>query len=97
MYDDLLYYLARHRLSLGCELVTRCLGEHGAHPRTDHLVLNAVLDRDGLSASSPLLLLEFRARYRLQVHNLPVASTTGLPPLSVSPLARYSLAQHATH
>jgi hypothetical protein len=67
VYDDLLYYLARHRLSLGFELVTRCLGEHGAHPRTDHLVLNAVLDRDGLSASSPLLLLEFRTRYRLQV------------------------------
>ncbi len=67
VYEDLLYYLARHRLSLGCELVTRCLGEHGETPCTDHLVLNAVLDRGDLSASSPLLLLEFRARYRLQV------------------------------
>lgn len=67
MYEDLLYYLERHRLSLGCELVTRCLGEHGSHPRTDHLVLNAVLDRDSLAAYSPLLLLEFRERYKFQV------------------------------
>ena len=66
MYEDLMFCLAQHQLCLGCELVTRCLGEHGAHPRTDHLILNAVLDRESLAACSPLLLFEFRERYRLQ-------------------------------
>ena len=70
MYEDLRFHISRHRLSLGFELVTRCLGEHGSHPRTDHLVLNAVLDRDTLAAYSPLLLLEFQKRYRFQVNQL---------------------------
>ena len=67
VYEDLRFQLERHRLSLGFELVTRCLGEHGSHPRTDHLVLNAILDRESLAPCSPLLLLEFNDRYKLPV------------------------------
>jgi len=57
-YQELIHLLEHHKLSLGCELVTRSLGDHAETPATDHLVVNAVLDRRTMAAVSPLLVLK---------------------------------------
>lgn len=56
-YQDLARLLEDCKLSLGCELVTRSLGDHAETPAQDHLVVNAVLDRRTMAAASPLLVL----------------------------------------
>lgn len=65
-YSELVCFIERNHISLGFELVTRCLGDHGSVPRTDHLVLNVAMDRYNLSPYSPLLLLRLRERFLLE-------------------------------
>jgi hypothetical protein len=69
-YTELFRFMERRKISLGFELVTRCLGEHGSIPRTDHLVLNVVMDRDTLLPYSPLLLVRLRERFLLEVNSV---------------------------
>ena len=64
-YRDLAGLLEHRRLSLGCELVTRSLGDHAEMPATDHLVVNAVLDRRTMAAVSPLLTLRICRHFGL--------------------------------
>lgn len=64
-YNDLVRVLEQYKLSLGCELVTRSLGEHAETPAKDHLVVNAVLDRRTMAAVSPLLLLRICRQFGL--------------------------------
>lgn len=64
-YDELLSWLDSDALSIGCELVTQCLGDHASVPNEDHLVVNAVLDKATLRPCSPLVLLELQRRFRL--------------------------------
>jgi hypothetical protein len=66
-YLELVDFLDRRRVSLGFELVTRCLGEHGSLPNCDHLVLNVAMDRDSLAPYSPLLLVRLKERFLLEV------------------------------
>ena len=64
-YYDLVRLLERRKLSLGCELVTRALGDHADMPAHDHLVVNAVLDRRTMAAVSPVLLLHICRHFGL--------------------------------
>ena len=64
-YQDLIHLLEERKLSLGCELVTRSLGDHAETPASDHLVINAVLDRRTMSAVSPLLVLRICRHFGL--------------------------------
>ena len=70
VFDDLVYVVEKFKLSLGFELVSRCLGEHAAHPLTDHLVLNVVIDRSSLRAYSPLVLVNFHLRYKFSISGM---------------------------
>jgi len=64
-YQDLVDLLEEHMLSLGCELVTRSLGDHAETPAKDHLVVNAVLDRRTMLAVSPVLVLRICRHFGL--------------------------------
>jgi hypothetical protein len=64
-YHNLLSFLEQNSLSLGCELVTRCLGEHASVPRQDHLVVNAVLNKITMEPCSPMALIEICRNFRL--------------------------------
>jgi hypothetical protein len=70
-YLELVNFLDRKRVSLGFELVSRCLGEHGSLPNCDHLVLNVAMDRDSLAPYSPLLLVRLKERFLLEVNVIP--------------------------
>jgi hypothetical protein len=82
-YKGLASLLEQRKLSLGCELVTRSLGDHAAAPAKDHLVVNAVLDRRKMAAVSPLLLLRICHHFGLVAPGMymfkgPSSSTTFL-------------------
>ncbi|EKX47290.1 hypothetical protein GUITHDRAFT_106740 [Guillardia theta CCMP2712] len=40
-YRQLIRFLQHNKLSLGCEVIANCLGEHGEVPKTEHVVVNA--------------------------------------------------------
>jgi hypothetical protein len=65
VYQSLVGLLEVHTLSLGCELVTRSLGDHAEVPAKDHLVINAVMDRRTMMAVSPLLVLRICRQFGL--------------------------------
>lgn len=82
-YSGLASLLEGRKLSLGCELVTRSLGDHAESPAKDHLVINAVLDRRTMAAVSPLLLLRICRHFGLVAPGMymfkgPSASSTFL-------------------
>jgi hypothetical protein len=61
-------YVQQHRLTLAFEVVTAVLGDHGAIPQRDFLILTAVADRAKERFFSTMELLEFCQRFRLP-HN----------------------------
>lgn len=73
-YQDCSDYVEHHRLTLSFEVVTAVLGDHGARPHRDFLILTAVADRsratatDGSLFYSTVELMEFAHRFRLP-HN----------------------------
>eukprot|EP00283_Hemiselmis_rufescens_P010587 CAMPEP_0173431484 /NCGR_PEP_ID=MMETSP1357-20121228/9610_1 /TAXON_ID=77926 /ORGANISM="Hemiselmis rufescens, Strain PCC563" /LENGTH=214 /DNA_ID=CAMNT_0014395969 /DNA_START=38 /DNA_END=679 /DNA_ORIENTATION=- len=66
-YASLLRHLEAKDVSIGCELVTRCLGDHASVPNEDHLVINAVLDRQTMEALPPSALLHLQREYGLTI------------------------------
>lgn len=61
-------FVQEHRLTLAFEVVTAVLGDHGAIPKRDFLILTAVADRSKESFYSTEELLELAQRFRLP-HN----------------------------
>jgi hypothetical protein len=60
-YTRFVRFLEENHLSIGCELVTGCLGDHAEHPAKEHIVVTAVLDRRSLAPFSPLMLILLKA------------------------------------
>lgn len=74
-YQECSDYVQAHRLTLSFEVVTTVLGDHGARPNRDFLILTAVADRtraatqhDSSLFYSTVELMEFAQRFRLP-HN----------------------------
>jgi hypothetical protein len=74
-YDNLLSFLEQNSLSLGCELVTRCLGDHASVPRHDHLVVNAILNKNTMQPCSPMAIIDVCRNFRLLTPGLYVFSS----------------------
>ena len=76
LFDQCSNYVAQNRLTLSFELITSVLGDHGARPLHDFIILTAIADRSRVSsASAPnnifystLELIEFAQRFHLP-HN----------------------------
>jgi hypothetical protein len=84
MYEKCSAHVQQHRLTLSFEVVTSVLGDHGARPQRDFLILTAVADRSRVAAMpteqhatatpppslfySTVQLLEFAQQFRLP-HN----------------------------
>jgi hypothetical protein len=74
-YQECSAYVEEHRLTLSFEVVTTVLGDHGAQPNHDFLILTAVADRNRVAAGKPssvfystVELMELAQRFRLP-HN----------------------------
>lgn len=63
VYNALVEYLVQKNISLGCEIVSANLGDHGESPLVDHVIINAVICKDTLLASSPWMLVELERRF----------------------------------
>ena len=61
-------FVQEHRLTLAFEVVTAVLGDHGAVPKRDFLILTAVADRSAERFYSTEELIELAQRFRLP-HN----------------------------
>ncbi len=46
LYNTCSQYIVQHRLTLSFEVVTSVLGDHGAHPTRDYIILTAIADRN---------------------------------------------------
>lgn len=67
MYEDCSRYLQEARLTCSFEVVTAVLGDHGAMPMKDYLILTAVADRSTEQFYSTAKLLELAQRFRLPI------------------------------
>jgi hypothetical protein len=67
-YQQCSQFVEEHRLTLAFEVVTAVLGDHGAIPKRDFLILTAVADRSKERFYSTEELIELAQRFRLP-HN----------------------------
>jgi hypothetical protein len=68
LYEACSAYLIQHRYTLSFEVVTSVLGDHGAKPKRDYLILTAVADRKVPRFLDSVELIQFAQSFQLP-HN----------------------------